>query len=70
MRNYDTREDAVQAEIVDRIEIDEAGDRTHDARALFDVDAISAAVIEQHGDSFVCVVDGLEFWDVVVDHAR
>lgn len=63
---YTTRDEAIQAEVVDPIM---AGD-VQDAYSEYDVDAIAAIVLGDYSDGYACRVDETEFWAVVERHAR
>lgn len=65
-RTYSTRDEAIQAEIIDPIM---AGD-VQDAYSEYDIDAIASLVLGGYSDGYASRVDDAEFWDIVERHAQ
>ena len=62
---YTTRDDAIDAEIIDPIE---ASGEVTDARAEFDIDAIADEVLGDYDEGFACMVDADRFWEIAMAH--
>ena len=65
-RKYSTLDEAIFREIIEPIE---HGD-VDDARAEFDIDAISEKVLGDFDEGFACKVTVDEFWKIVEENAR
>lgn len=65
-RTYDTRDRAIQCEIVEPIM---AGD-VDDVNAEYDVDALADLIIGGYYDGFRCLVSDQDFWTLVSAVAR
>lgn len=63
-RQYSTRNEAIQREIVEPIE---AGEARADE---FDIEAIADAVLGDYSDGYACTVTDDEFWVIAAAHER
>lgn len=64
MTRYSTRDEAIQAEIINPIE---AGEATADE---FDIETIANKVLGGYDQGYALIVDPAEFWEIVEANAH